>query len=108
MTPFLKFFTDKTSSVTSSTISPIDTTTTEHSHPPPFQAGSLSSVSETVIIFLLVILIIALIVLSYKHRVTRAKLREYQVTQNGQNYDNPMFSGQHTSAERYGSYQSGT
>ena len=32
----------------------------------------------------------------------RAKLREYEVTQI-QNYDNPMFTGQHTPAERYGS-----
>ena len=33
----------------------------------------------------------------------RAKLREYEVTQIGPNYDNPMFTGQHTPAERYGS-----
>ena len=34
----------------------------------------------------------------------RSKLREYEVTQI-QNYDNPMFTGQHTPAERYGSIQ---
>ena len=31
-------------------------------------------------------------------------MREYEVTQI-QNYDNPMFTGQHTPAERYGSIQ---
>ena len=50
----------------------------------------------------------SLVGLGYKHVQIRAKLREYKVTQNGQNFDNPLFTGQHTSAERYGSlYQSG-
>ena len=37
--------------------------------------------------------------------IFRAKLREYEVTQI-QNYDNPMYTGQHTPAERYGSMDS--
>ena len=54
------------------------------------------------------VLIMSLVGLGYKHVQIRAKLREYKVTQNGQNFDNPLFTGQHTSAERYGSiYQSG-
>ena len=60
---------------------------------------------EVIVIFLLVVLSLSLAVLGYKHYQIHEKLREYEVNQkNGQqNYDNPLFTGQHTSAERYGS-----
>lgn len=61
--------------------------------------------SQIVVIVLLVTLATALAALSVKHWQTRAKLREYKVTKNGQTYDNPLFTGQHTSAERYGTIQ---
>ena len=72
--------------------------------------GSLSgeqdtaSAAQIVLIVLLVAVSIALIVLSVKHHQTQAKLREYRVNRGApQNFDNPLFSGQHTSADRYGS-----
>ncbi len=58
---------------------------------------------QIAVIVVIVVLATALAVLSVRHHKLRAKLREYEVTRNGQTYDNPLFSGQHTSAERYGS-----
>jgi hypothetical protein len=73
--------------------------------PPPGDfGGNLNASSEAFVNVLLVGTICAIGVLTYKHNQIRSKLREYEVTQI-QNYDNPMFTGQHTPAERYGSIQ---
>jgi hypothetical protein len=49
---------------------------------------------------------VALVALSVKHWQTQSKLREYRVNRGSpQNFDNPLFTGQHTPADRYGSIQ---
>ena len=57
---------------------------------------------QIAVIVVIVALVTALAGLSVKHHQLRAKLREYEVTRNGQTYDNPLFAGHHTPAERYG------
>ena len=78
---------------TSSTVAPV-----------PLKGGMIGYSGEVMIIFLIVALATALALLSVKHHQMREKLREYEVAKNAnqQNYDNPLFTGQHTSAERYG------
>ena len=71
--------------------------------PVALTGGMIGYSGEVMIIFLIVALSTALALLSVKHHQIREKLREYQVAKSTQqNYDNPMFTGQHTSAERYG------
>ncbi len=89
---------------TTSTTETIDGNTTD--------SGALSGGEDTtnaaqvVLIVLLVAVSVALVGLSYKHHQTQAKLREYRVNRGApQNFDNPLFTGQHTSADRYGSLQ---
>lgn len=71
----------------------------------PWSEGR-SDTSQIVLIVLLVVVSASLVGLSLKHYQTQKKLREYRVTRNvGQNFDNPLYSGQHTPADRYGSLQ---
>ena len=63
-----------------------------------------TSAAQIVLIVLLVCVSAALVGLSVKHWQTQAKLREYRVNRGSpQNFDNPLYTGQHTPVDRYGS-----
>ena len=90
---------------TSSSMSPSSLPPSSTESPVALKGGMIGYSGEVMIIFLVVALSTALALLSLKHHQIREKLREYQVASKTtqQNYDNPLFTGQHTSAERYGS-----
>lgn len=96
-----------TSIVSGNTSVPISTTTTNPSGEGGTQSplsGNSTDASQIVLIVLLVAVSACLVGLSFKHHQTQKKLREYRVTRNvGQNFDNPLYSGHHTPADRYGS-----
>ena len=89
---------------TSSSMSPTSLPPSSTESPVALKGGMIGYSGEVMIIFLIVALSTALALLSLKHHQIREKLREYQVASKTtqQNYDNPLFTGQHTSAERYG------
>lgn len=105
-----------TTTESSTTMTTITTTTTEvvsncstqapiQGPPDPSVSGTMNATTEAFVLIVLVAISVALAGLAFKHHQLRAKLREYEVTRDGQTYDNPVFSGQHTSAERYGQIQ---